>query len=258
MSKRELLENLRKDVLALELLNDVQLDRLIQRSVMIVGNVYGRDSKHLKDIRKNDFYLNYGPSDRPDQEHKWKHAQQCLVNKIDTLLEEIDLFDSQSITRDGRVESGLVSREVFLVHGHDENMKQTVARTLDKLDFVPIILHEKPNQGRTIIEKFQEFANVSFAVVLISGDDLGYSASDGRESARPRARQNVILELGYFLGLLGRERVVALFRETENLEMPSDYNGVIFLPCDEAGGWKVNLLKELVAAGFAVDANKLL
>jgi predicted nucleotide-binding protein len=258
MDKRELLTSLRKDVLNLQPLNDVELDRLIQRAVMIVKNIYGRDSGYLTRIRTNDFHLDYYTGDIGEDLKQWKLAQGRLINTIDTLLEESDLFDIQVTAQNAGAKNGVLSNEVFVVHGHDENMKQTVARALGKLDLSPIILHEKPNQGKTIIEKFQEFANVSFAIVLISGDDMGYSAKADPTSARPRARQNVILELGYFLGLLGRDRVVVLFREAENLEMPSDYDGVVFVPFDQGGGWQVDLLKELKAVGFAVDANKLL
>ena len=92
-------------------------------------------------------------------------------------------------------------------------MKEAVARTLEKLGLEPIILHEQENLGKTIIEKFESCSeNVSFAIVLLSPDDLGYKKDKPPESAMFRARQNVILELGYFMGKLGRKNVVALHR----------------------------------------------
>ncbi|NHZ84946.1 MAG: nucleotide-binding protein [Planctomycetia bacterium] len=151
-----------------------------------------------------------------------------------------------------------MSNEVFIVHGHDESMKVSIARTIDKLDLNPIILHEKPSKGRTIIEKFTTYSNVGFAIILLSPDDIGYSKSTKPENFKYRARQNVILELGYFLGKLGRERVIALFKKDNEFEIPSDYSGVLFVEFDNNGKWKFDLVRELKAAGYKVDANKLI
>lgn len=142
------------------------------------------------------------------------------------------------------------SRIVFLVHGHDEAMKQSVARFLESLELKPIILHEQPNKGRTIIEKFEAHSTkAAFAVVLLSPDDLG--ATRGEES-KPRARQNVILELGYFLGKLGREKVFAL--HTGGLELPSDLHGVLWLSYET--DWRLRLAREIKEAGIDVDLNR--
>lgn len=143
------------------------------------------------------------------------------------------------------------STSIFVVHGHDEATREKVARLLEKLGLNPIILHEQPNQGRTIIEKFEHnSAPAGFAVVLLTADDLGGVQQD---KLQPRARQNVLLELGYFVGKLGRSQVCAL-RE-EGVEIPSDFAGVVYHPLDAAGAWKFQLAKELKAAGYAVDLN---
>ena len=163
--------------------------------------------------------------------------------------------DSKS-NRKPTIPAGSAAHNVFIVHGHDGVMKDNVARTVEKLGLAPIILHEKPNQGRTIIEKIHDYSDVGFAIVLLSPDDVGYSRTGGEP--RSRARQNVILELGFFLGLLGRARVLALFKEDANFEMPSDYSGVLFKPFDAGGSWKLELCKELQAIGIKVDANRIL
>ena len=147
------------------------------------------------------------------------------------------------------------SRRVFVVHGHNEEFKQTVARTLEQLDLEPIILHEQADRGRTVIEKFEQSADVDFAVVLMSGDDFGGAKSTNREDYRPRARQNVLLELGYFVGKLGRDNVCVLAEA--GLEMPSDYVGVLFKPYDTGGVWRYQLAEEIKAAGIDVDLNRL-
>jgi predicted nucleotide-binding protein len=149
-----------------------------------------------------------------------------------------------------------LTTKVFVVHGHDDEMKQHVARTLSTLGLHPIILHEQPNGGRTIIEKFEVNADVSFAVVLLSPDDMAFPAASNAKQAKPRARQNVVLELGYFVGRLGRNRVIALKRG--DLELPSDFSGVVYTPYDAAGHWRFELVRELKAVGYKVDANSLL
>jgi predicted nucleotide-binding protein len=139
---------------------------------------------------------------------------------------------------------------VFIVHGHDEGARESVARFLEQLDFDPIILHEQANQGRTIIEKIEAHGEVGFAVVLLTPDDVG-GVQGG--DIQPRARQNVLLELGYFIGRLGRARVCALKRG--DVEVPSDFGGVVYEPFDGGGGWKKALGRELQAAGFDIDWN---
>jgi len=143
------------------------------------------------------------------------------------------------------------SRRVFLVHGHDKAVIETLARFLERLSLDPIILHEQPNMGRTVIEKFEAHADVGFAVVLLTPDDMGGLASGGE--VKPRARQNVILELGYFIGRLGRARVSALY--VEGVEIPSDIHGVVYVPYDAGGGWRLKLASEIRAAGLPVDMN---
>lgn len=156
---------------------------------------------------------------------------------------------------DVHVTSSANTSEVFVVHGRDNAAKEGIARFLEKLDLKPVILHEQPNKGRTIIEKFEDYSDVGFAVVLLTPDDRGGLASEPYESQKPRARQNVVLELGFFLGKLGRSRVCALYRK--GVEIPSDYDGVAFVAFDEGAAWQFALAKELKSAGFKIDMNLL-
>lgn len=151
------------------------------------------------------------------------------------------------------MEGPMRGHDVFVVHGHDDSTKETVARFIENLGLHAVVLHEQPNSGRTIIEKFEAYSNVGFAVVLLTPDDFGASSKD-TENLRPRARQNVILELGFFLGKIGREKVCVLYKE--GVEIPSDYQGVLYTPYDSSGSWRSQLAKELKHAGFAVDLDK--
>lgn len=144
-------------------------------------------------------------------------------------------------------------RKVFVVHGRDDGPREAVARFLERLGFEPVILHERANLGRTVIEKIEAHSDVGFAVVLLTPDDEGNLKG---EPPQPRARQNVLLELGYFIGKLTRQRVCTL--KVGDLEIPSDWRGVIDEPFEVGGGWKQTLARELQAAGFEVDWNKVM
>jgi len=144
------------------------------------------------------------------------------------------------------------SRNVFIVHGHAEEWKSRVARFVEKLGYQPVILHEQPDEGRTIIEKLEAHArDACFALILLTADDVG-SCRDAPQ-LNTRARQNVVLEYGYFLALLGRKRVCALYEES--VELPSDLHGLLYKPLGDS--WELQVGKELKAAGLDIDLNRL-
>lgn len=148
-----------------------------------------------------------------------------------------------------------ISRKIFIVHGHDNDALQSVARFISRIGLEEIILSERPDGSRTVIEKFEaESGDSSFAIVLMTPDDAGNAVSS--ESTRLRARQNVLYELGYFAGKLGRGKVLVL--KKGNIEIPSDLAGVLYTELDENGGWKRKLLSELAYAGIPFDTEKAL
>ena len=188
----------------------------------------------------------------------YRKGMESACALLESMIDEIEGYwgDEQSISSDARNGGQrAVSNKVFVVHGRDEGAKQQAARTLEKLGLEPIILHEQPNRGKTIVEKFEDAAeSAGFAVVLLTGDDEGRLRGDG-DAPKLRARQNVIFELGYLSAKLGRRRVCALVED--GVETPSDYDGVVYVPLDDNGAWQWRLAKELRAAGYAADANEL-
>lgn len=162
----------------------------------------------------------------------------------------LTLAGIQSREARGHVEDLSEQRAVFVVHGQDDAAKESVARYLEKLGLDPVILHEQPSAGRTIIEKFEAHSRVAYAVVLLTPDDLGKAKTE--PELQPRARQNVIFELGYFCGILGRTKVCVLHG---GVELPTDYSGVVYIPLDREGAWKLLLARELHAAGLGIDLN---
>lgn len=137
---------------------------------------------------------------------------------------------------------------VFVVHGQNESARTAIVSFLESVGLLGIVLHEQPNMGRHLLTKFiQEADLVTFAVVLMTDDDEGCRKG---ATLAPRARQNVILELGYFLAHLGQARVCALI--TPGLETPSDFDGIVYIRMDDDRRWQQELKRELLAARMPV------
>ncbi|AVV82758.1 MULTISPECIES: TIR domain-containing protein [Shewanella] len=146
------------------------------------------------------------------------------------------------------------SKNVFIVHGHNNEVKHETARFIQKLGFEPIILHEQASGGSTtIIEKIEEYSDTTdFAIVLYTADDLGeVKAQAETGNLKARARQNVVFEHGLLIGKLTRKNVVPLV--AEGIEIPNDISGVVYIRED----WKTKIALEMKKAGYDVDMNKL-
>lgn len=201
--------------------------------------------------RYGSFPMNAGPD-------WWEnHNARSLQSKVSRLRGLVELLETE-MTLGGNISlpdvpAPQISRRVFLVHGHHDGLLHEVARYLEKLKLEPVILREQPSAGRTIIEKFVDYSDVGYAVVLLTPDDRGGVVNVPYEQQHLRARQNVILELGYFLGRLSRNRVTAL--HMGDVEIPSDYSGVAFVAVDDRGAWRLELARELKASGLDIDMN---
>ncbi|MEV6831219.1 nucleotide-binding protein [Amycolatopsis sp. NPDC051102] len=256
-SSTELLRELLGEVEGLSNRNDTALDAVRRKAEMYIRNIFGETSKYLTDLEKIGFHPMVYPADEEYLQSSWSGGIGELKNLIQTMLTEVKIFGSEKPDEKiGEAKAQSLNMQAFVVHGHDDVSKLKVARFLERLDVKPIILHEQANGGRTIIEKFEETSSVvDFAIVILSGDDVG-SRRDESNPPRKRARQNVIFELGYFVGLLGRSRVVAL-REVD-VELPSDYSGVIYIDLDDGDAWRLNVAREMKSAGMVIDMNKAL
>ena len=157
-----------------------------------------------------------------------------------------------------RPETQTYSRRIFIIHGHDVALKNELARFLERLQLTPVILHEQADQGMSILSKLRsELADIGFAFALLTPDDIAASAKEPNNK-RSRARQNVVFEHGMLVGLLGPSRVCALVKG--DLELPSDLTGVLYKalgPSDSLDAVALDLINELKAAGYEVDANRL-
>lgn len=179
-----------------------------------------------------------------------------MMGHLRALSADTDFFRANIIPLPGGAERSIMSNKIFIVHGHDNAAKLDMARTLEKAGFEVIILHEQPDAGRTIIEKFENYADVGFAVILYTECDVGRDKEQSKGSEKYRARQNVVFEHGFFLGKLGRDHVCAFVKG--DVETPSDLGGVLYVPMDDAGAWKLKLAQNMNAAGLTVDMNSFI
>lgn len=210
---------------------------------------YGENSLEHQKFKCTHFSSGFINSNTPD----WKFVDACRKGLLTTkavfvtYLEEMEEIITPATEK---IQTTPTFAKIFIVHGHDGELKQSVARLIEKQEIKAIILSEQANQGRTIIEKFEDYSDVDGAICLFTSDDIGRAKKDSAD--KPRARQNVVLETGYFMGKLGRNHVVIL--ADNGIEMPSDLSGVVYTNTDN---WQIDLLKELKSIGYTVDFNKL-
>ena len=222
---------------------------------------FGEDSQHVETFTRIRYSLGIISGGIPEYEFQeaYVNGLQRAQAILESMLDEIEEYwpdnaQPQTVNGQPSVSEQIATNRVFVVHGRDDRAREAVARFLERLELEPIILQEQPNEGRTIVEKFEEYAQVGFAVVLCTPDDVGALEIE-RDELKPRPRQNVVFEWGFFLGKIGRNRVCALYKE--GVEIPSDYAGVVYIPLDDIGRWQMPLAVELQAAGLPVDLNRL-
>lgn len=214
---------------------------------LCLSGLYGEKSIQLKNFNSRPFspMVIVGNTD-------WHEP---YVRDLETTKKEFERyigdFEDESENASAK-KKRFANNKVFVVHGHDGELKEKVARRLEQLGIEAIILSEQANRGKTIIEKLEAYSDVHVAIALFTQDDLG-SAKDEKENEKYRARQNVVFEAGYFMGYLGRENTIIIV--DENIEIPGDLAGMVYTTKDN---WEFEMLKELNAAGMKIDMNKLL
>lgn len=177
-------------------------------------------------------------------------GEKCRV--LRSVMSRLDIY-AAPLTPPGKSIAVDPNGPIFLVHGRDVERREVVRRFLETItDTSVIVLADQPNRGQDLLSKLLSNAQAaSFAVILLSADDVG--SLQGGDTLLPRARQNVVFELGLFIALLGRDRVAAL--TDERLEVPTDFSGVAYIPIS-GEAWQVQLARELKAAGVSVSLDR--
>ncbi len=247
-AEREL-QSLREELSRLKIkkFNCPELPGWQLRGEAIVESIFGKPSKEFSAFKQIKF-VRSGRSSSFEAEAQWNKCKQEMDSLILAFIRQIKdpVISMKEKVTELRAKDKSSASDIFLIHGHDEQFKAQVAKFLKSINFNPIILHEKPNEGRTIVEKFEAHSRVTYAIALLSEDDKCVS----KDQISYRARQNVILEMGYFWGMVGRKNIVALVKG--KVERPSDYDGVLYIPFDDSMKWTHDLIREMNAAGFSV------
>jgi predicted nucleotide-binding protein len=191
---------------------------------------------------------------KPSKEQSSEERQQ-----EEELLKEvpirIELLREEMASTIGSKQSQLPQSNILLVHGRNETLKKPLLEFIEKLELKASILHEQSNGARSVIKELGEFSNIHFAIFLFTSDDFAIPRDKPKEK-QTHVSQNVIFELGCFVGRLGPRKVCALCEE--GVEIPLDDSGVVCVPMDSRGGWKLLIAKEIKQAGIEIDLNKLL
>lgn len=250
MNKIEILEQSKQEFSALTSAGS-DFNKTLQRLEMVIGKIFGEQSKYLEKLKSIRFYPTIVVAGvQEDTRPYFFSGTDKVKNLIDVMIEDLELDTTKPPTQVINLNK---CNKVFVVHGRDDLAKNEVARFLEKLGIEAIILHEQVNGGATIIEKFEQYSDVGFAVILYTPCDTGKYKDD--KKANFRARQNVVFEHGYFIGKIGRKNVLALVKD--DVEKPSDIDGVVYQPMDNSGAWKFKLAKELQNCNFDIDMNKI-
>lgn len=187
---------------------------------------------------------------------------------LERMIEKLPLLPKAETSTPAQIDISktIDKKRVFIVHGHNDALKIEVARIVEHMGLEAIILHEQEDYGKTIIEKFEANASdIGFAIILLTADDMGVSKRDSERETKEkdfkaelqaRARQNVVFEMGYFIGKLNRAHVFLLMEA--GVEKPGDLDGVIYTPVDSEGVWKYKLAKRLDAIGYSINMKAIL
>jgi predicted nucleotide-binding protein len=235
--------------------NKKRIDQIINEIQESFGKLFGYESKYYEEAGNLSLKSKNANTSIDGQVNRfWKADKKSIEEFLKYVLDEHGLNLSSSLKK---IEPKKGLKDVFVVYGHNDEIKESVARTLEKLGLMPIILDEKPNENKTIMEKIEKYSSVDFAVIIFSPDDFAYPKGKSPSEGKFRPRQNVILELGYFIAKLGRNRVVVLYQKIDNFELLSDYSGVLYTIYDKTDEWKYRLADELKVHDPNIDKNKL-
>jgi len=168
-------------------------------------------------------------------------------------IREVDFPDIRKVIYDlpkgEKTSERIMSNKVFIVHGRSHKPMRELKAILKEFGLKPIVLHEQASGSLTVVEKLEKYSDVGYAFVILTPDDIG-SSSDAVFTS-PRARQNVVLEFGYFIGLLSRDMVCCLYKG--EVELPSDMHGIVYIPFkDSVEEARDIIIKELKEAGYKI------
>ncbi|MCW4023343.1 MAG: nucleotide-binding protein [Candidatus Bathyarchaeota archaeon] len=219
-------------------------------------------NKLLKDLQSLGFYKSMKllePVPFSEQSYDSKVSKQEkaklreIANTSENLLKKVKSLLVPQVNYS--VNNKVRSNQIFVVQGNNKEMNTDVLETLEKLELETIVLNEELNNEKKLVEKVNGCPNISFGVVLLFPDDSVCFQEKTSDETKYRVSQNVIFELGFLLGKLGKQNIVAVYLPKKGFEIPNQYEGIRWV--EYKGGWYFKLINELKEANYDVDANKL-
>lgn len=209
----------------------------------------------IRDAKQQPFQKNiHTPAQLVTQPTEHKHPWQAVKQAIQVKLQQPLHSQVQQPTSVEQLMNSYQpqtnQQKVFIVHGHDEHLRMQVELFIRKIGLKPIVLMNQANGGSTIIEKFEEYGEADYAIVLYTPCDEGRKI--GTNELKGRARQNVVFEHGYFIGRLGRKKVSAMVKA--GVEIQNDIQGVVYIGVET--DWQTQLLREFRKAELKFDVNE--
>lgn len=214
---------------------------LINKKIALYSEkIFGDKDKYGVEAENIPYSLYVDHCPESEQRRVWEQGKGCLINLIETMLEDYQL----SVNDVGRNDKMMNNKKIFIVHGHNETLKLEVENWLYSLELKPIVLHKQANVGvKSIIDKLARYSDVKCAIILMTADDKGKAKKD--KVYNDRARQNVVFEAGYFIGKLKPENVILLYEE--GVEIPGDLGGCVYIKADRGDNWKEEVRREFNA-----------
>lgn len=202
-----------------------------------IVETFGKSSVVYENFKKNEHFRLKG-----NDHDQFGGSHQTILG---TLSAAIDLSKNESTVKD------ISNNKVFIVHGHDEKMKNQLEIFLNEIGLEPVVLHREADEGLTVIEKFEKHSDVGYAFILLTPDDIAYPVNF-EDKKEKRARQNVVFEFGYFVSKLGRNRVCCLYKR--GVTIPTDIAGLLYKDIEENVEEKAfSILKDIKAAGYKIN-----
>ncbi len=225
-----------------------------------LSKIFGENSFEYKTFSDLKFYyspgiivggVDYSSYDR----ESFINAYEVTMNNLADYKKEFEKEKLKIVKKNKKTNNKVFDNRVFIVHGHNNEAKDSLSNFLRKIKLDPIILHEQISGGLTIIEKLEKYSEVEGAIALFTADDMGKSKKE--EELKNRARQNVVFEAGMFLGKLGRNRLIIL--KEKGVSDISDLDGILYIDIDSNNSWHFQVAKELKAMGYKqIDLNDVL
>lgn len=230
------------------------------RAIVILIRMFGKDSIQEEQVRNVKFQRYTSVSINGVTAGGGNNSKRCeeqASQVVRAIIDDVLVFGIPGLpaVKLGSSDRSNNSKQVFIVHGHDDIAKTKTARFIQQLGLEPIILHEQASGSKTVIEKIEAFTEVGFGIVLYTPCDTG-GKIDTVVKYQNRARQNVVFEHGFLIGKIGRKNVCALVKG--DVETPNDISGVVYVKMDEDDAWQMKVFKELKNSGYDVDANNFL